>query len=56
MRPEAIRHSLGYLALALLVAAPRGSAMETRPLPAAAADADGAGIASEPAIAESIAC
>jgi hypothetical protein len=51
MRPEAIRHSLGYLALALLVAAPRGSAMETRPLPAAAADAM-AQIASEPAIAE----
>ncbi len=51
MRPQAIRHSLGYLALALLVAAPRGSAVETRRLPAAAADAM-AQIASEPAIAE----
>src|SRR3984957_9805513 len=56
MRPQAIRYSFGSigfgcLALALLVAAPRGSAMETRALPAAASDAM-AQMASEPAIAE----
>src|ERR1700731_4300624 len=51
MRPQAIRFRFGYLALALLVAAPRGSAMETRVLPAAASDAM-AQVASEPAIAE----
>ena len=39
MRPQAIRYGFGTLALALLLAAPRGSAMETRALPAAAADA-----------------
>jgi hypothetical protein len=56
MRPQAIRYSFGSigfgcLALALLLAAPRGSAMETRALPAAASDAM-AQMASEPAIAE----
>jgi hypothetical protein len=51
MRAQAIRHGLGYLALALLVAAPRGSAMETRVLPAAASDAM-AQMASTPAISE----
>src|ERR1700676_4806623 len=56
MRPQAIRLSFGSigfgcLALALLVAAPPGSAMETRALPAAASDAM-AQVASEPAIAE----
>jgi hypothetical protein len=53
MRPQAIRHSFGSIgfALALLVAAPRGSAMETHALPAAASDAM-AQVASEPAIAE----
>src|SRR3984957_16320818 len=56
MRPQAIRLSFGSigfgcLALALLVAAPPGSAMETRTLPAAASDAR-AQMASEPAIAE----
>jgi hypothetical protein len=56
MRPQAIRHwsgsiGFGYLALALLLTAPRGSAMETRALPAAASDAM-AQMASEPAIAE----
>jgi hypothetical protein len=49
MRPQAIRRGLGYLALALLLAAPRGSAMEARALPAADAMAQ---MASEPAIAE----
>jgi len=58
MRPQAIRlwsGSIGFgylaLALALLLTAPRGSAMETRALPAAASDAM-AQMASEPAIAE----
>jgi hypothetical protein len=51
MRPQAIRRGLGTLALALLLAAPRGGAMETRALPAAASDAM-AQMASEPAIAE----
>jgi hypothetical protein len=56
MRPQAIRLwfgsiGFGYLALALLLTAPRGSAMETRALPAAASDAM-AQMASEPAIAE----
>jgi hypothetical protein len=51
MRPQAIRRGLGTLALALLLAAPRGSAMEARALPAAASDAM-AQMASEPAIAE----
>jgi hypothetical protein len=51
MRPQAIRHSLGCLALALLSTMPRGSAMETRVLPAAASDAM-AQMASTPAIAE----
>jgi hypothetical protein len=56
MRPQSIRLSFGrfgfgYLALALLAAAPRGSAMETRALPAAASDAM-AQMASEPVIAE----
>jgi hypothetical protein len=56
MRPQAIRFSFGRfgfgcLALALLLAAPRGSAMETRALPTVASDAM-AQIASEPAIAE----
>ena len=50
MRPQAIRSRFGYLALALLLAAPRGSAMETRVLPAAS-DAM-AQVASEPAFAE----
>jgi hypothetical protein len=49
MRPQAIRRGLGYLALALLLAAPRGSATEARALPAADAMAQ---MASEPAIAE----
>jgi hypothetical protein len=51
MRPPAIRHGLGCLALALLLTVPRGSATETRPRPAAASDAM-AQMASEPAIAE----
>ena len=51
MRSQAIRYGLGYLALALLLTAPRGNAMETRVLPAAVSDAM-AQIASEPAIAE----
>jgi hypothetical protein len=56
MRPQAIRLwsgsiGFGYLALALLLTAPQGSAMETRALPAAASDAM-AQMASEPAIAE----
>jgi hypothetical protein len=51
MRPQAIRHSFGYLALALLLTAPCGSAMETRALPAVTSDAM-AQMASEPAIAE----
>src|ERR1700733_1905477 len=56
MRPHAIRlwfgsAGFGGLALALLLAVPRGSAMETRVLPAAASDAM-AQVASEPAIAE----
>jgi hypothetical protein len=51
MRAQTIRYGLGYLALALLVAAPRGSATETRVLPAAASDAM-AQMASTPAIAE----
>jgi len=51
MRAQAIRRGLGTLALALLLAAPRGGAMETRALPAAASDAM-AQMASEPAIAE----
>jgi hypothetical protein len=56
MRPQAIRfrfgsNGFGCLALALLLTAPRGSAMETRVLPAAASDAM-AQVASEPAIAE----
>src|ERR1700677_3619004 len=51
MRPQAIRRGLGTLALALLLAVPRGSAMEARALPAAASDAM-AQMASEPAIAE----
>jgi hypothetical protein len=54
MRPQTIRRSFGrfgYLALALLLTAPRGSAMETRALPAAASDAM-AQMISEPAIAE----
>jgi hypothetical protein len=51
MRPQAIRRGLGYLALALLLAVPRGSAMETGALPDAASDAM-AQMASEPAIAE----
>src|ERR1700723_600037 len=56
MRPQAIRYSFGSigfgcLALALLLAVPRGSAMETRMLPAATSDAM-AQMFSEPAIAE----
>jgi hypothetical protein len=56
MRPQAIRLwsgsiGFGYLALALLLTAPRGSAMETRALPAASSGAM-AQMASEPAIAE----
>jgi len=56
MRPQAIRLwsgsiGFGYLALALLLTAPRGSAMETRALPSASSGAM-AQIASEPAIAE----
>jgi hypothetical protein len=47
MRPQAIRCGLGCLALALLLAAPRGSAMEARALPDAMAQK-----APEPAIAE----
>src|ERR1700679_398196 len=54
MRPQAIRHrfgSVGFGILALLLAAPRGSAMKTRMLPAATSDAM-AQMFSEPAIAE----
>jgi hypothetical protein len=54
MRPQAIRFwfgSIGFGALALVLAAPRGSAMETRALPATASDAI-TQMASEPAIAE----
>jgi hypothetical protein len=51
MRPQAIRYGSGCLALALLLTAPRGSAMETRALPAAASDAM-AQMFAEPAIGE----
>jgi hypothetical protein len=39
MSPQAIRQSFGYFALALLLTAPRGSAMEMRALPAATSNA-----------------
>jgi hypothetical protein len=51
MRPQAIRHGLGYFVLALLAAAPQGNAMEARALPAVASDAM-AQMGSESAIAE----
>jgi hypothetical protein len=51
MRPQAIRLKPGYLALALLLSAPRAAAMETVTLSAATADAM-AQAASEPAITE----
>jgi len=39
MRPQSIRHGYGCLALALLLIAPRATAMDAAALPAAAADA-----------------